>query len=199
MKFELPPLPYAKDALEPHLSAETLEVHYERHHRGYLKKLQNLIDDKPEAEKPLEAIVREAKGPIYNNAAQLWNHTFYWRSMHPRGGGEPRDGVAAALKEAFGSVESFKESFAERATGLFGSGYVWLYWEPERERLRLRAMKDADSPLLLGGVPLLGIDMWEHAYYIDYRNEKAKYVKAFLEDLLDWDFAEENLRAARRG
>lgn len=196
MKFELPPLPYAKDALEPHLSARTLDVHYEGHHRGYLTKLERAIGNKPEAEKQLEEIIRTSNGSVFNNAAQVWNHTFYWNSMKPGGGGRPGDKTAAAIESSFGSYDQLRERFIESATGLFGSGYVWLYVGPRSDRLTLEATPNADNPIAHDAVPILGMDMWEHAYYLDYQNKKGGYIEAFFSELVNWDFAEENLRKA---
>ncbi len=191
MHFELPELPYAKDALEPHLSARTVEIHYERHHRGYLDKLRGLIEGTPDADRELAELVRSSSGPVFDNAAQVWNHTFYWHSMTPGGGGEPTGAIAEALVESFGSVEAFRARFLEAAQ-LFGSGYVWLSFDPASDRLVVEAMKDADSPLLTDRVPLLAMDVWEHAYYLDYQNERPRYAQAFLDHLVSWSFANEN-------
>lgn len=146
MEFELPPLPYAKDALEPYIGAETLEYHYEKHHRGYLEKLHELIAGRPLAERSLVEIVRESDGAIFNNAAQVWNHTFYWNGMTPRGGGDPQGAVRKALESAFGSVDAFRRQFAETAMNVFGTGYAWLVQEPDG-RLAIRGTGDADTPL----------------------------------------------------
>ncbi len=146
MKFELPPLPYAKDALEPHLSSRTLEFHYEKHHKGYLTKLQAAIEGKPEAQKPLEEIILESEGGVFNNAAQIWNHTFYWESMKPGGGGAPDGDAASLIEQSFGGYDGFREKFMA-AANLFGSGYVWVYHDPASKKLAIEGMKDADSPL----------------------------------------------------
>ena len=196
MHFPLPALPYAKNALEPHLSAQTLELHYERHHRGYLEKLRGLIEGTPEAELPLEELVTQASGPVFDNAAQVWNHNFYWNGMTPGGGGAPTGPLAERIQEEFGSYEAFAKRFVESAVGLFGSGYVWLSYDPTERRLQLEALKDADNPLLADRIPRLNADVWEHAYYVDYRNERNRYAQAFLEHLVNWRFAEANLEKA---
>ena len=195
MKFEIPPLPYPKNALEPHLSAETLELHYEKHHKGYLEKLRKGIEGKPEAERSLEDLIRTAEGEIFNNAAQVWNHTFYWKSLRPDGGGKPKDELLGVLESSFGSLDSFRERFADAAIRQFGSGWAWLVQSPTG-RLSGRSSSDAENPLQLSLTPLLTLDVWEHAYYVDYRNERARYVKAFLDHLLNWDFVASNLSLA---
>jgi Fe-Mn family superoxide dismutase len=197
MNFELPDLPYAKGALEPHLSAQTLEFHYERHHRGYLEKLRGLVEGAPEGARDLDELVVDADGAVFNNAAQVWNHTFYWNSMTPGGGGEPRGSIGEAISQSFGSLGAFEKEFSERALSLFGSGYVWLVFDPSEERVVIEPAKDADNPVRHGRVPLLGLDVWEHAYYLDYQNGRNRYVEVFLSDLANWRFAEENLLAVR--
>ncbi len=198
MRFELPPLPYPKDALAPYLGAETLEYHYEKHHRGYLKKLHGLIGNSPLAEKDLEEIIATAEGKVFNNAAQVWNHDFYWRSMKPRGGGDPPRALRGDLEKSFGSLEAFKKKVVTAAVDPFGSGYVWLYgcWDG---RLAVRATHDAMNPLLDGVMPLLTIDLWEHSYYLDYHNERERYVQTVLDHVANWDFAVENREQLRRG
>ena len=196
MKFELPALPYAKDALEPHLSAKTLEFHYERHHRGYLEKLRGLVEGTPDEHLELTDLVTQASGAVFNNAAQVWNHTFYWNSMEPDGGGEPSGRLAEAIVRSFGSLAAFRKEFVERAAGLFGSGYVWLTFDPAAERLAIEPMKDADNPLLVERVPLLTMDVWEHAYYLDHQNRRPQYAEAFVDHLANWGFAQDNLRKA---
>jgi superoxide dismutase, Fe-Mn family len=192
MKFELPPLPYEKDELEPHIGAETLEYHYEKHHRGYLKKLQKAIEGTPQAGQDLDAIVRGSEGSVFDNAAQVWNHTFYWRSMRPQGGGEPGKAMRAALEAAFGSMDAFRSKFIEVAKGQFGSGYVWLCRRPRDGRLLVYATHDAHNPLVDDLQPLLTADLWEHAYYLDYRNDRGRYVQTFLDHVVDWNFAQRN-------
>ena len=196
MTFELPALPYAKDALEPHLSAETLELHYERHHRGYLEKLRDLVAGTPDEHLELTDLVTQASGAVFNNAAQVWNHTFYWQSMAPDGGGEPPGRLGEAIVRSFGSFAAFRKELVERAAGLFGSGYVWLTFDPAAERLAIEPMKDADNPLLVERVPLLTMDVWEHAYYLDYQNRRPQYAEAFVDHLANWGFAQDNLRKA---
>ena len=193
MIFELPELPYAMDALEPHLSAKTLEFHYERHHRRYLEKLRSLIEGTPDEHLELTGLVTQAGGAVFNNAAQVWNHTFYWQSMAPAGGGEPSGRLGEAIIRTFGSLAAFREEFTDRAVRLFGSGYLWLTYDPAVERIALEPMKDADNPLLVERVPLLAMDVWEHAYYLDYQNARNRYAEAFVSHLADWRFADANL------
>ena len=197
MKFELPPLPYAKDALAPHLGAETLEYHYEKHHRAYLQKLEKLLAGKPLAERSLVEIVRESDGAVFNNAAQVWNHTFYWSSMAPKGGGTPGGVVKSAIDSAFGSFDRFRKQFVEAAVGVFGTGWTWLVQERDG-RLAIRCTEDANTPLRdATTTPLLTCDVWEHAYYLDYRHERPRYVETFLDRLANWAFVAENLEPAR--
>ena len=196
LKFEIPPLPYPKDALEPHLSARTLDVHYEKHHKGYLRKLEKLVRGKPEADHTLEDLIRSAEGDLFNNAAQVWNHSFYWRCLRPGGGGRPRGPLLDAIESAFSSLAQFKQEFAEAAVKEFGSGWAWLVKDTDG-RLRVRSSDDAENPLRRGSVPLLTLDVWEHAYYLDYQNERERYVKGFLDHLLNWEFVAENLGLER--
>jgi len=196
MKFELPPLPYAKDALEPHLGAETLEYHYEKHHRSYLEKLEKLLAGKPLAGRSLVEIIQESDGAVFNNAAQVWNHTFYWSSMSPKGGGAPAGAVKSAIESAFGSFDRFRGQFIESAVGVFGTGWTWLVQERDG-RLAIRATEDARTPIHDGvTTPLLTCNVWEHAYYLDYRHERPKYVETFLDRLANWAFVAENLQPA---
>ena len=196
MKIEVPPLPWPKNALEPHVSARTVELHYEKHHKGYLEKVRKLLQGKPEADAELEDLIRTAKGPLFDNAAQVWNHTFYWRSMRPRGGGKPEGELLGLLTDAFGSFEEFRRRFAEAAIGEFGSGWAWLVRDP-RGGLRVLSSDDADNPLRGGAQPLLTLDVWEHAYYLDDQNERNRYVSDFLDHLVNWRFVAENLGLAR--
>ena len=197
MKFELPPLPYAKDALAPHIGAETLEYHYEKHHRAYLQKLEKLLAGKPLAERSLVEIVRESDGAVFDNAAQVWNHTFYWNSMAPKGGGTPGGVVKSAIESAFGSFDRFRKQFVESAVGVFGTGWTWLVQERDG-RIAIRCTEDADTPLRdATATPLLTCDVWEHAYYLDYRHERPRYVETFLDRLANWAFVAENLEPAR--
>jgi len=195
MAFELPPLPYGQDALAPHISAETLEYHYGKHHQAYVDKLNAAVEGKPEAKQSLEELIRTASGGVFNNAAQIWNHTFYWKSLKPNGGGEPKGDLAAAIERDFGSVKDCKEALADCVKTHFGSGWAWLVVKDGK--LAVVAGHDADNPLRDGATPLLTIDAWEHAFYIDYRNAKPKYVEAVLEHLINWDFAAENFAAAK--
>ena len=191
MEHKLPELPYAKDALAPHISAETIDYHYGKHHQAYVDNLNKLIPGTEFAEMPLKDIVRQASGGIFNNAAQIWNHTFYWSCLSPQGGGEPSGELAAAINKSFGSFAKFKEEFTGAATKLFGSGWAWLVSNPDGS-LDIEAVSNAGNPITAGKKPVLTCDVWEHAYYIDYRNARAKYLEAFW-NLVNWDFAAANL------
>jgi len=192
MKFELDPLPYAKNALAPTLSEETLGFHYDKHHTTYINNLKKLLEGKPEADKSLTEIVKSSSGGIFNNAAQVWNHDFYWKSMKPHGGGEPTGALADAVKRDFGSYADFKTQFQAAAVGQFGSGWAWLV--KDGDKLKITATGNAETPITKGQTALLTCDVWEHAYYIDFRNLRAKYVEAFLEKLVNWDFAAANFK-----
>lgn len=199
MPITLPPLPYAYDALEPHISWATLEVHHDRHHRAYVEKAKALAKDVRLADQPLERIIQLTAGQdghrsLFNNAAQAWNHAFYWRSLRP-GGGKPQGEIAERLTSDLGGHDSFVERFAAAANGHFGSGWAWLVLDGER--LAVTATANADTPLAHGQIPLLTIDVWEHAYYLDYRNRRTEYVAAVIEHLLNWDFANRNLNPRR--
>ncbi len=191
MPFTLPELPYAFDALAPQISKETLEYHYGKHHNAYVTNLNKLTDGKPEAGKSLEELIKTAKGPVFNNAAQVWNHTFYWNCLKPNGGGTPAGALLEAINASFGSFEEFKTLFTSLAIGLFGSGWAWLV-KDEDGTLGVEAMSNAGNPLTNGQTPLLTCDVWEHAYYIDYRNARAKYVETFW-NLVNWEFVSKNL------
>ncbi len=191
MAHELPPLPFAKDALQPHISAETLEYHHGKHHAAYVKKLNDLIKGTEFENRPLEEIVKHASGGIFNNGAQVWNHTFYWNCLSPEGGGEPGGAVAEAIGKTFGSFADFKQKFTEAAGGLFGSGWVWLV-RGSGDKLEIRSLSNAGNPLTDGLQPLLTCDVWEHAYYIDRRNARPKYVEAYW-NLVNWDFVAKQL------
>lgn len=193
MTHELPPLPYEKTALEPHISAETLEYHYGKHHQTYVTNLNNLIAGTEFESLPLEEIVKKSSGGIFNNAAQVWNHTFYWNSLSPNGGGEPTGALADAINKTFGSVAKFKEELTKTAITTFGSGWAWLVKNADGS-LALVSTSNAATPLTAGQTPLLTIDVWEHAYYVDYRNLRPKYVEAFW-NLVNWDFAAKNFAA----
>lgn len=192
MAFSLPELPYSKDALAPHISAETLEYHHGKHHKAYVDKLNELLAGKPEADKSLEEVIMSSDGPVFNNAAQIWNHTFYWSSMKPKGGGEPTGELADAIKRDFGGFDKFKTEFTQAGITQFGSGWAWLVLEGGK--LKVTKTPNADLPMKHGQKALLTMDVWEHAYYIDYRNARPKYIETFLTSLANWDFALENLK-----
>lgn len=192
MEHVLPPLPYAKDALAPHISAETLEFHHGKHHQAYVTNLNNLIKGTEYENLDLEAIVKKAPaGGIYNNAAQVWNHTFFWNSMKPNGGGEPGGALGEAIKAKWGTFEEFKKAFQASAVGNFGSGWTWLVKKADGS-VDIVNMGAAGTPLTTGDKALLCIDVWEHAYYIDYRNRRPDFVATFLDKLANWDFATQN-------
>ena len=191
MSIELPQLPYSTDALAPHISTETLEFHYGKHHAGYVTKLNAAIEGTDFANKSLEEIVTSSEGGIFNNAAQIWNHTFYWNSLSPKGGGEPTGAIADAINAQFGSFSAFQEKFTAAAGTLFGSGWAWLVKNSDGS-LSIEQTTNAGCPLTKGQTPLLTCDVWEHAYYIDYRNARPNYIKAFW-NLVNWDFANKNL------
>ena len=193
MTHQLPPLPYDKNALEPHISAETLEFHHGKHHQTYVTNLNNLIAGTEFENLSLEEIVKKSSAGIFNNAAQVWNHTFYWHSLSPNGGGEPTGALAEAIEKAFGSFGKFKEEFSKTAITTFGSGWAWLVKNADGS-LALVSTSNAATPLTTGQTPLLTIDVWEHAYYVDYRNMRPKYVEAFW-NLVNWEFAAKNFAA----
>ncbi len=191
MIHELPKLPYALDALAPYVSRETLEFHYGKHHKAYVDKLNSLVPGTEFEKAALEDIIRKAKGVIFNQAAQVWNHTFYWHSLSPHGGGAPRGALAGALSNSFGSFEAFQKEFSDKAAGLFGSGWAWLVKKPDG-KLAIVQTSNAENPLTGADKPLLTCDVWEHAYYIDYRNARPKYIEAWWK-LANWEFAGKNL------
>ena len=199
--FELPPLPYAEDALEPHVSARTLSFHYGNHHKAYVDKTNELVKDTDLAELSLVELIRTAaqdgeKKTLFNNAAQIWNHDFYWHSMAPKGGGEPKGELAKQIEKDFGSYDKFKEAFKSKAAGQFGSGYCWLVLGHDG-KLKVFGTANADTPIAgTSDVPLLTTDVWEHTYYLDYQNKRAAYLDAFLEHLVNWEFAEANFEQA---
>lgn len=193
MAYELPALPYAKDALSPHISEETLEFHYGKHHQTYVTNLNNLVPGTEFDGLPLEEIVVKSSGGIFNNAAQIWNHTFYWNSLSPNGGGEPTGDLANAINRTFGSFDEFKAAFTKCAVTTFGSGWAWLVKNKDGS-LALVSTSNAGCPLTEGQTPLLTCDVWEHAYYIDYRNARPAYLEAFWA-LVNWDFASANYTA----
>jgi Fe-Mn family superoxide dismutase len=191
MQHELPPLPYALDALAPHMSKETLEFHYGKHHRAYVATLNDLIKGTEFENMRLEQIVRKSSGPVFNNAAQAWNHSFFWQCMKPGGGGKPGGALAAAIDRQWGGFEAFKQAFAERAVANFGSGWTWLVRKPDGG-MDLVDTSNAGTPLTGADKALLTIDVWEHAYYLDYRNARPQFVETFLGSLANWGFAEKN-------
>ncbi len=193
MAISLPPLPFDPSALAPYISAETLQFHYGKHHQAYVTNLNKLIEGTPNADKSLEAIVLDSEGPLFNNAAQVWNHTFYWKGLKPGVAG-PSGNLAAAITRDFGSLDALKQELTAAATTQFGSGWAWLVLEGRK--LKVTKTGNADLPMKHGQIALFTIDVWEHAYYIDYRNDRAKYVNTVLEHLTNWEFAAANLAAA---
>jgi Fe-Mn family superoxide dismutase len=190
MEHKLPDLPYSKNALEPHISAETIEYHYGKHHAAYANNLNNLIGGTEFEKASLEDIILKSSGGIFNNAAQIWNHTFYWNCLKPNGGGEPTGPLAEAIKYAFGSFEDLKKEFSQKAVTLFGSGWAWLVKNKDGS-IGIEQASNAGTPMSSEKKALLTCDVWEHAYYIDYRNARPKYVESFW-NLVNWDFAAKN-------
>ncbi len=196
--FALPKLPYPVKSLAPHISAKTLHFHYGKHHKGYLDKLNSAVSNTPYASMSLEDIVRKTanqpdKAGLFNNAAQSFNHAFYWKSLKPRGGGAPTGDLLERIKSDFGSLSQLKQTFAEAAGSQFGSGWAWLILE--KGKLKVIRTSNADTPLTHGQVPLLTLDVWEHAYYLDYQNRRADYIGAFLDHLINWEFARLNMKS----
>jgi Fe-Mn family superoxide dismutase len=194
--LSLPPLPYAENALEPVISAKTLSFHYGKHHKTYVENANKLIAGTELADRPLEEIVTATAGKsdriaIFNNAAQAWNHNFYWQSLKPNGGGDPPAALKHKIEESFGSVDAFKKELSASAVAQFGSGWAWLVLEGPK--LKIVKTANADTPIASGGKPLLTIDVWEHAYYLDYQNKRADHVNAVIDKLLNWEFAAQNL------
>jgi len=185
MAFELPPLPYELDALAPHISQETLEYHYGKHHNAYVTNLNKMVEGTDHAESALEDVIMSADGGMFNNAAQVWNHTFYWNCMRPGGGGAPSGAVGDAVGSAFGSYDKFREQFTEAALTQFGSGWAWLV--DDGSGMSIMKTSNADLPMKHSARALLTVDVWEHAYYIDYRNARPDYVNTFLDHLINWD------------
>ena len=191
MAFELPELPYAKNALEPHISAETLEYHHDKHHKAYVDKLNSLIEGTDKANKSLEDIIKSSSGGLFNQAAQVWNHTFYWHCLSPNGGGAPTGSIAEAINKAFGSFDKFKEEFTASAIGNFASGWTWLVKKSDGS-VAIVNTDDAGTPVTdESQTPLLTCDVWEHAYYVDYRNARPKYLEAYW-NLVNWEFVNSN-------
>lgn len=199
MAFELPPLPYAANALEPYMSANTFSFHHAKHHNAYVTNLNNLIKDTPQSQLSLEEIILEsakdpAKGGVFNNAAQVWNHTFFWNCMKPQGGGLPTGEIAERIDETFGSYAAFVEQFKATAIGQFGAGWAWLVLDGGA--LKIIKTLNADLPMVHGQTALLTVDVWEHAYYLDYQNRRPDYVQSFLDHLVNWDYVNQNLARA---
>jgi Fe-Mn family superoxide dismutase len=195
MAFELPPLPYPKDALAPLISAETFDYHHGKHHAAYVTNLNAAIKGTPNEGKSLEDIILSSDGPLFNNAAQVWNHTFFWNSMKPQGGGKPTGDLAAAIERDFGGFDKFREQFVQAAVKQFGSGWAWLV--AEGGKLKITSTANADLPLKHKQTALFTVDVWEHAYYIDYRNARQKFVESVVDSLANWDFVSENLKKAK--
>ena len=191
MAFELPPLPYAHDALAPHMSKETLEYHHDKHHKTYVDNLNKLVPGTEFEKMDLEAIIKKSNGGVFNNAAQIWNHTFFWNCLSPKGGGEPTGALLDAIKRDFGSFDTFKEKFSDVTIKTFGSGWGWLVKNKEG-KLEIVSTSNAGNPMTEGKTPLLTCDVWEHAYYIDYRNKRLDYLGAFWK-VVNWDFVAKNL------
>lgn len=199
--FTLKPLPYAESALEPHISAETISYHYGKHHKSYVDKLNSLLKDDPLAELSLEDVIQQSQGlaarqTIYNNAAQIWNHDFFWNSMTPDGGGAPTGEIKTLIEEHIGSAEDFQTAFKDAATKHFGSGWAWLIFVDNA--VSIVTTHDAEIPLENGATPLLCCDVWEHAYYLDYQNRRPDFVTAYLDHLINWDFANANFEMVKQ-
>lgn len=202
MTFQLPPLPYDRTALEPHMSAQTLDIHHGKHHAAYVKNLNDLVAGTPMASKSLEEVILESgrdienKGKIFNNAAQVWNHTFFWQCLTPQGGSQPTGKLADAINTAFGSFEEFKKQFKEAAVTQFGSGWAWLVLD--KGQLKITKTGNADLPMRHGQTALLTCDVWEHAYYLDYQNRRPDFIETFLGNLVNWAFVAQNFESAQR-
>jgi Fe-Mn family superoxide dismutase len=198
MAFELPPLPFPKDALEPHMSAKTLEFHHDKHHAAYVKTANDLVKGTPFENKPLEEVILatakdEAKATIFNNAAQIWNHTFFWNCLKKGGGGQPKGDIAKKIDSDLGGFDKFAEEFKKAATTQFGSGWAWLVLD--KDKLKIIKTPNAVNPLSQGQVALLTVDVWEHAYYLDFQNRRPDFVTTFLDHLVNWDYVQRNLEA----
>ncbi len=195
MTISLPDLPYARTALAPHISEETFNFHYGKHHKAYVDKTNELIAGTKLEKASLEDIIAESEGQnqaLFNNSAQVWNHTFYWNSMSPKGGGKPKGDVASMIDKSFGGYEAFAKAFSDAGATQFGSGWAWLV--KAGDKLEVRKTPNAETPLTKGVTPLLTMDVWEHAYYLDYQNARPKYMTTFLDHLINWDFANANLK-----
>jgi Fe-Mn family superoxide dismutase len=195
MDFEVAPLPYSKDALEPVMKVETFEFHYEKHHKGYMTNLKGLLEGKPEANKSLIEVIKSSSGGVFNNAAQVYNHSFFWDGMKPGGGGAPSGEVLDLLNRDFGGVDKFREAFVKGGLGRFGSGYVWLVLD--EGKAKVIDTPNAETPLTTAQTPLLTADVWEHAYYLDHRNNRKGFLEAFCDKLVNWEFVAKNLKAGK--
>ncbi len=195
MAFNQEELPYDLKALAPFVSEEQMHYHYNKHHAAYFKKLNALVEGKPESEQDLEAVVKSSSGGVFNNAAQAWNHTFFWNCMSPSGGGKPSGDLLAAIEKDFGSLDDFMKKFSDAAATLFGSGWAWLASDGQG-KLEIMALSNADTPLKHGKTPILTLDVWEHAYYIDYRNERPRFIEQFR-DVIHWDFVDQCYKGAK--
>ena len=198
MPFELPALPWSSDALDPHVSARTLGFHHGKHHAAYVAKLNEAIEGSPFAQQSLEEIIKATAGDssktaVFNNAAQAWNHAFFWNSMRPNGGGEPEGALKNKIVESFGDFEKFRQEFTTKAATLFGSGWTWL--AADGDKLEVLQTAGAGNPMTENKTPLLTLDVWEHAYYLDYQNRRPDFIKAFFDNLVNWEFAARNLSA----
>jgi superoxide dismutase, Fe-Mn family len=199
MAYELPTLPYDHSALEPHISADTLKFHHDKHHAAYVTNFNNMVKDSPMDSMPLEEVIQSAKGDeskagIFNNAAQAWNHTFYWNCMKPNGGGEPTGALADKINADFGSFDEFKTAFKQAGATQFGSGWAWLVLD--NGTLKVTKTLNADNPIAHGQTPLLTMDVWEHAYYLDFQNRRPDYIDTFISSLINWDFVAEQMANA---
>ncbi|WP_019643766.1 superoxide dismutase [Novispirillum itersonii] len=199
MAFELPALPYDKTALEPHMSAQTFDFHHGKHHNAYVVNLNNLLKDSPLADAALEDVIlsswKDKNAGVFNNAAQVWNHTFFWNCMKPNGGGAPTGAIADAINAAFGSYDAFKDAFKQAGATQFGSGWAWLV--VENGELKITKTPNAETPMVHGQTALLTCDVWEHAYYLDFQNRRPDFLATFLDHLVNWDFVNENLKNAK--
>lgn len=199
MAYELPPLPYAYDALEPHINKETLQFHHDKHHAAYVSKYNSMVEGTDHADKPIEEVIKAvygdaSKSGLFNNAAQAWNHTFYWNCMKANGGGTPTGALAEKINADFGSFDKFKEEFSNAGATQFGSGWAWLVLD--NGTLKVTKTLNAENPLHNGQTPLLTMDVWEHAYYLDYQNKRPDYIQTFINNLINWDFVASNYSAA---
>jgi len=198
MAYTLPDLPYGRKDLEPHISERTLYFHHQKHHKGYVDKLNAMIEGDERNGQPLEWLVAHTEGKLFTMAAQAWNHAFYWPCMRADGGGEPHGELAELIEAKFGRLQEFKDEFTEVASNEFGSGWAWVVYAPEKHALEVFSTTDAENPVPQHARPLLTLDVWEHAYYLDWQNDRGKYIEAFLSHLVNWEFAAENLQRAKQ-